>query len=133
MYYDTTMHASGTTEDVDDGMDWDEEHTCVWMPVDASDTLQIDYTTMKISWHLNQQYYIESLQYTFGPDATIMIVDYVVPDIAYKGRFVNLDPANPENRLIDQVNIVIKSSKEKPSDFCNIDTTVTLETDETET
>jgi hypothetical protein len=34
---------------------------------------------------------------------------------------VHSDPTKPDNRKIDMVKLVIKSSNEKPSDFCSFD------------
>jgi hypothetical protein len=30
------MSEDGTTTDADDGMEWNEDNTCVWMPVEQS-------------------------------------------------------------------------------------------------
>lgn len=126
------MDASGTAANVDDGLEWDEGNTCVWMPVETTEKLSIDYDNLKIVWDIDQQYYIESLQHTFGPEMYIMSVDYVVPDIAFKSRVVNFNPSNITNRLIDPINIVIRSSNEKPSDFCDILNHVALDQEQTE-
>jgi hypothetical protein len=61
MYKETSMDASGTAANVDDGLEWDEGNTCVWMPVETTEKLSIDYDNLKIVWDIDQQYYIESL------------------------------------------------------------------------
>jgi hypothetical protein len=62
MYYeDSTMNAAGTTEYVDDGYEWDEDHTCVWMPVEQSDILELNEDPWEVRWKLDQKNYIESL------------------------------------------------------------------------
>lgn len=55
------MNAAGTTEYVDDGYEWDEDHTCVWMPVEQSDILELNEDPWEVRWKLDQKNYIESL------------------------------------------------------------------------
>jgi hypothetical protein len=105
-------------------MEWDSDHTCVWMPVVKNSLMEIDYVNRQLTWSITQQFYIQELTPMFGPDVTIMLANFVVPDISIKFRFVHFDPTKPENRKIDNINVVIKSSNEKTTDFCIYDDVV---------
>lgn len=83
--------------------------------------MDVDVINRRLMLKVTQQDYIEELQWRFGPDVTIALANYVVPDIVVKFRFVHFDPTKPDNRKIDVVKVVVKSSNEKPSDFCNFD------------
>jgi hypothetical protein len=68
---------------------------------------------------LDQEYYINDLVPTFGPEVSIALAGFVPIDISMRVRFVHVDPTKPQDKLVDELHIVIKSSRETTSDFCD--------------
>jgi hypothetical protein len=97
-----------------------------WYDISPSESLDLTYMTpddgMYILWTPTQQDYI-NLVSTFGPEASIAVVNYVPPFLEIDLRFITSDETNNTRMEFDYLTLRIFSNEETASDTCQTEFT----------